>query len=164
MAKIQISGIDAYVKHFNELANKADAINAECLYDAAGYAADQVRAALESMPERPAHRTAEDHKHRLFGATPSEKRQIINNFGISRFDRIGSKITVRIGFHGMVDTPSKRWNNSVPTGYLMQAINDGTEFRNPTRTMNRTQKAIKQQVVGQMQMFLYKKTKELLEQ
>lgn len=138
MAKISVNGLDEYNKTFGDLVNDISHVNSLALYDAAAVAADSLKSALEGMPTHP-----ENDRHKLYGATASEKQQIIANFGVSRFRDGGGTKDTTIGFRGYVNTKSKRFNNMVPTGMLMQCIEYGTSFRRPTHTISNAVKDIK---------------------
>lgn len=141
MAKISINGLDQYNQAFNDFVNDISRINNMALYDAAAVAKDAIAEALQSLPthDEGEYGTA---NNRLYGATPSEKVQIIANFGVAPF-RHGDTTNTSLGFTGYVDTPSKRFNNKVPTGMLMQCIEYGTSFRRPTHTISNAIKNIK---------------------
>lgn len=138
MAKISVNGLDQYNKAFSDLVNDISHINNLALFDAAAVAADELKGALEGMPTHP-----ENDRHKLYGATASEKQQIIANFGVSRFRNSGGSTDTTVGFTGYVHTQSKRFNNMVPTGMLMQCIEYGTSFRRPTHTISNAVKNIK---------------------
>lgn len=144
MPKISINGIDQYNQAFDKLADDIKHINNMALYDAAGVVADAIAGALQQLPT---HDEGEygTEGHKLYGATPSEKSQIISNFGISRF-RAGDTINTSVGFKGYVNTKSKRFNNKVPTGMLMQCIEYGTAFRRGTHTVSNAIKQVKERM------------------
>ncbi len=150
MAKISIQGMEAYQKQFEQLASDIHKINRGALGQAAGYCADQVKAALQSMPVRDEN----THPHRLYGATSSEKQQIIANFGIARFDDTGEQIGTALGFRGYVHTPSRRFNDQVPTGMLVQCIDLGTRFRKPTHILQNAIKQLKSSAPKQAQDYI----------
>ena len=141
--------MDIFAKQLDTLAKDASKINRGALGSGAGLVADRIADALEKMPVRD-----DSTEHRLYGATESEKAQIIDNFGIAKFRTSGGKTDTSIGFHGYVETPSKRFNNQVPTGMLMQCINYGTEFRRGTHTVDGAIKAVKNEVGKKMQDYI----------
>lgn len=144
MAKITIQGMGTFNQKLDVLAKDIKHINNLALYDAAGVVADAIAEALQQLPT---HDEGEygTEKHKLYGATPSEKQQIISNFGISRF-RSGDTINTSVGFKGYVNTKSKRFNNKIPTGMLMQCIEYGTQFRRGTHTVSNAIKQVKERM------------------
>lgn len=142
LAKMQVDGISTLGTELDGLINEISDINSAALYDAVGYVADEIKTALDGMPVRTEGRS----DHRLYGATEREKSQIINGFGVSKHQKENGDITASIGFTGYVETPSKKYNNMVPTGMLMQTIEFGTAFRKGTHTITNASKQLKKSV------------------
>ena len=134
MASVKAEGIDLFVNQLGNLAKDLTEVNRGALGAMAEYVADAIGNAIQSMPVRgdDEYGTA---KHKLYGATQSEKQQIAENFGIAPFKTRGGNHDTSIGFTGYVDTPSTRFNDRIPTGMLMQCIEYGTEFRQGTLTI-----------------------------
>lgn len=158
MAKMTVKGLDVYNAQLKKLAAQAEKINRGALGEGAGYVADEIKSALDSMPLRP----DSTHPHKLYGATESEKEQIIDNFGIARFRTSGGGINTSVGFHGYVDTPSERFGDRVPTGMLVQCINYGTAFRVGTHTVDKAISAVKKSVSEKMQNYIDKETEKIM--
>lgn len=150
MAKLSVNGLGTFTTQLTRLADEADKINRGALGEGAGIVADKIGSALESLPVR----DDSTHPHRLYGATASEKDQIINNFGIAKFRNSGGKTETSVGFTGYVNTPSARFNDQVPTGMLMQCIEYGTAFRTGTHTVNKAINAVKGEVTAKMQEYI----------
>ena len=158
MATMKVSGIDMFVKQFEKLAQEARSINRGALGEAAGYVADQIMNALEGMPTHDDDYTV----IRRSGATESEKEQIIANFGISKFKESGGSTDTSVGFHGYVHTKSKKFNDNVPTGMLVQAINYGTDFRQGTHTVDRAIKSAKDNAIKKMESYIDKEVNKIM--
>lgn len=155
---IKIEGIEIFQRQLERLAADIQKINRGALGEAAGYVADEMKSALESMPVR----DDSTHPHRLYGATASEKAQIVQNFGISHFNDGGDLITTSIGFTGYVDTPSKRFNDQVPTGMLMQCIEYGTQFRKGTHTIGTMANKLREEAARKSQDYIDKRVKAIM--
>lgn len=155
----KITGLEIFQKQFERLADDITKINRGALGEAAGYVADQMKAALQSLPVR----DESTHPHMLYGATASEKAQIIQNFGIPRFRDDGSTINTAVGFTGYVHTPSMRFHDEVPTGMLMQCIEYGTQFRRGTHTLSRVEARLRNEVSQKAQDYIDKKVKEIMD-
>lgn len=158
MAKMTVTGIDTFTSQLTRLAQEADKINRGALGEGAGYVADQIGQAIDSIPVR----DESTHPHKLYGATESELSQIKNNFGIAKFRSSGGKTETSIGFTGYVDTPSAKFNDHIPTGMLVQCIEYGTEFRQPTHTLSRAIKAVKGQAPQKMQDYMDKEVGKIM--
>ena len=138
MGDLKVDGLELFSSKLQNLTENISKINNMALYEAAGVVAEEMKNALESIP------TYDDWygtpEYPLYGATPSEKEQIIANFGISRFRNSFGGSDTSLGFTGYVNTPSTKYGDNVPTGMLMQAINYGTQFRQGTHTLDRVGK------------------------
>lgn len=161
MAKISITGMDKYMSQLDKLTGEVTKINRGALGEGAGIAADNIKAALEGMPTRGDDEYATS-KWKLYGATESEKQQIISNFGITRFRTNGDGYDTVIGFTGYVNTPSTRFHDNVPTGMLMQCINNGNEYRRATHTINKAVNGTRAQVEAAVQQYIDEKTQEIM--
>lgn len=158
----KVIGMDVFTTQLNQLTVDVQKICRGALGEAAGYVADSIGNALEAMPTHTEGYSYAAPDTKRTGATESEKRQIINNFGIARFEEGGGKIRTSIGFTGYVTTPSKRFNNNVPTGLLMQAINYGTNFRNATHTVDRAIRSTKDEAPVKAQAYIDKVVKNIM--
>lgn len=158
MAKLTVTGIDTFTSQLTRLASEAEKINRGALGDGAGYVADQIGQAIDSIPVR----DESTHPHKLYGATDSELSQIRNNFGITKFRSSGGKTETSVGFHGYVDTPSAKFNNHIPTGMLVQCIEYGTEFRRPTHILSRAIKSVKSGATQKMQDYIDKEVGKIM--
>lgn len=162
MATLKTTGIDIFSKQLNKLANEITKINRGALGNAAGYVADEIDKALEAMPTHSEGYSYAAPAVKRYGATESEKQQIIENFGIARFKTSGGSTETSIGFTGYVNTKSKQFNDRVPTGMLMQCINYGTEFRQGTHTIDKAIKSAQAQVETKVQEYIDKEVNNIM--
>lgn len=142
MATINVEGIDIFSKQLERLSKEIASINSMSQYDGAGVVADEMATALKGLPVRGDEEYGTS-KYKLYGATESEKRQLMEHFGISRFRKGDGTVETSVGFTGYVSTPSSRFSDQVPAGMLMQCIEYGTAFRQGTYTMTAAMKTCK---------------------
>lgn len=161
MAKMRVTGLDVYQKQLTKLAQDAEKINRGALGTGAGHVAKKLSDALESLPTHDEGEWGTD-KHKLVGATEDEKRQIMDNFGIAKFRQSGGKLDTSIGFHGYVRTKSKKFNDLVPTGMLVQCINYGTDFRQATHTVDKAINEVRNDVALKMQEYIDKSVNKIM--
>lgn len=159
---IKVTGLDSFTTQLGRLTADIQHINNEALFDAAGFVADEIGKALQAMPTYDKWYGTDGHP--IYGVTPSEKAQIIENFGIARFQFDGDGSQTSIGFTGYVNTPSTKYNNKVPTGMLMQCVEYGTKFRKGTHTIAHAEKAAKDQAVQIIQNKLTEKIQKAMEE
>ena len=160
---IKVQGMGTFTNKLEGLSRDISHINNMALYEAAGIVAQEIGKALEAMPTYD-ERWYGTKKYPLYGATPSEKAQIIENFGISRFDKTEDGSQTSIGFTGYVNTPSVKFNDKVPTGMLMQCIEYGTSFRKGTHTIAKAERAVRDQAIQTAQEYLEKEIKKSMEE
>lgn len=160
MATIKTEGLDVLAKELQTLSKDIADINSLALYDGAGVVADEMAAALRSLPVRGDKEFATS-KWKLYGATESEKEQLIAAFGISTFRRGFGSIETSVGFTGYVNTPSTRFNDMVPAGMLMQCIEYGTAFRQGTHTISAAIKTCKSKAEQAIQERLDKEVEKI---
>lgn len=158
----RVIGINSFVSQLGQLNSEIAQITRGALGEAAGFVADEMKNALEAMPTHTEGYSYAAPDTKRTGATESEKQQIIDNFGISRFRESGDTTSTSIGFTGYVHTESKRFNDNVPTGFLMQAINYGSEFRNPTHTVDRAIRSAREAAQAKAQDYIDTKVNEIM--
>lgn len=162
MGKVTVQGMGIFNEKLNLLASDIRHINNMALYSAAEVVANAVGDALQSLPVRSEKEYGTD-KHKLYGATASEKAQIIQNFGVATFKQTENGSQTSIGFTGYVNTPSTKFNDRVPTGMLMQCIEYGTSFRRGTHTVNNAINTAKASAVEKAQKRLESEVKKIMD-
>ena len=162
MPKVRITGMDTFQKQFSRLADDIGKINSMALYDAAGVVADTLEQAMQQLPvhDDDQYGTAEN---KLYGATESEKAQLVKALGIAKFREDSGSKNTSIGFTGYVHTKSRKFNNQVPAGMLMQCIEYGTQFRKGTHTISNAIKAVKQKALDAAQKRIDQEVTKIME-
>ena len=160
MAKMTFDGIDRFTHQLSNLSSEVTNINKGALGEGAKYAAEQVGNAVDGLPVCSDHYTVPGAKR--YGATENEKAQIRENFGIARFKQSNGGWNTSIGFKGYVDTPSKRFNDHVPTGMLVQCIDQGTDFRKGTHSISKASKSTKGGVEKKIQDYIDKEVNKIM--
>lgn len=164
MAKVQVFGMEVFLANMQKMSEEARNINKGALGEGAKVAAEKLRDALELLPIRPDKYTGRQHSERLYGVTESEYIQILDNFGIARFQDSGGAWNTSIGFKGYVRTPSAKFNDQVPTGLLVQAVEYGTEFRKPVHMLSKAVKVSESEIQAAMQQYIDDKVKQIMEE
>jgi len=164
MAKVQVFGMDIFLANMQKMSTEARNINKGALGEGAKVAAEKLRDAIETLPIRPDKYTGRQHTERFYGVTESEYIQILDNFGIARFHDSGGAWNTSIGFKGYVNTPSAKFNDHVPTGLLVQAVEYGTQFRKPARVLSRATRAAESEIRDAMQKYIDDKVQQIMEE
>ena len=162
MAKIEVAGLDEFMSDLKKLKDEVRNINKGALGEGAKVAAERFGEALESLPIRPDKLTGKQHSERLYGVTESEHAQLMESFGIARFQQSGGGWNTSVNVSGYIDTPSPTYGNQVPARLLLAAVENGTEFRRPAHVMGKVTRGLKGEVEAAMQDYIDKKTKEII--
>lgn len=164
MAKVTVFGMEVFLANMQKMNTEARNINKGALGEGAKVAAETLRDAIEMLPIRPDKYTGDQHSNKFYGVTEAEYAQILNNFGIAKFRDSGGAYNTSIGFTGYVHTPSARFNDQVPTGLLVQAVEYGTEFRRPAHVLSKAVKASESDIQGAMQKYIDDKVQQIMEE
>lgn len=117
---VETTGLEA----LDRLANsgEVDAAFSRALYTGAGMTAEQMTAALQSLPTERFRRASAARPRE---ASPEEVALLISNVGISRFKRDDDGVSTGVAFDGY----GRLGGASVPIVVIARAINSGTSFR-----------------------------------
>lgn len=135
MATFQFKGLDAYIKQLSALnaGDKGDIIG-KTVYAGAAVVADAVRKSIETLPVGPG--TAKDGEL-IDTVTPTQKRGLLDGFGISHIQDDDGFVNVKLGFDGYNGTRTKNYPKGQPNVLIARAVNSGTTFRKKTRFVDK---------------------------
>lgn len=132
MARMQVKGMDSYVQDIQRLYKDSDIILKKSIYKSAGFVADNMKAAVNSLPVQeganglPEYGTEDEPLH---GISRRQKADLLDGFGISTFETQNGYLNVKIGFDGYGSVPTKRYPQGLPNVLLARAVTTGTTFR-----------------------------------
>jgi hypothetical protein len=135
MATFQFKGLDTYIKQLSALnaGDKGDIIG-KTVYAGAAVVADAVRKSIEDLPVGPG--TAKDGEL-IDTVTPTQKRGLLDGFGISHIQDDDGFLNVKLGFDGYNGTRTKNYPKGQPNVLIARAVNSGTTFRKKTRFVDK---------------------------
>ncbi len=135
MATFEFKGIDKYINNLktSSLLTK-DTILVRTTYAGAAVVADAVRKSIEALPVGPG--TAKDGEL-IDTVTPTQKRGLLDGFGISPIQNHDGFINVKLGFDGYNGTRTKNYPKGQPNVVIARAVNGGTTFRKKTRFVDK---------------------------
>lgn len=135
MASFEFKGIDKYIKKLEtfRLVTK-DAVLGRTTYAGAAVVADAVRKSIEALPVGPG--TAKDGEL-VDTVTPTQKRGLLDGFGISPIQDDDGFLNVKLGFDGYNGTRTKNYPKGQPNVLIARAVNSGTTFRKKTRFVDK---------------------------
>ena len=122
MAKMQVKGLDEFIKKLEAAQRNPEKIVKKALYEGAGVVADAIRSNVASLPVDESHGTRARPKH---GITGVEKAGLLSGIGISKMRTENAQVNVVIGFNG---TNADGKKNTT----IMRRAESGTSFQRKT--------------------------------
>ena len=130
MAKIQFTGIDAYIQQLSTLGNSSQGLCKRALYDGAAVVADAVRAEIEALP-------VTDVNEEPQGILEYERDGLLEGLGIAKMKEDDGRVSTRVDFDGYNRLKSKAYPKGHPNSMVARAINSGTSARRKNPFMQR---------------------------
>lgn len=128
---LKITGLDEFELKLDKLERGCTGIAKLCLYEGAKVVADNLRAAVGSIPTEAHHAVPNARNgYLLSGMTPEEKAACLGAIGVAKFDGATDNFTTAIGFDGYQTTAtSDRHPHGIPVPMLMRSIESGSSVR-----------------------------------
>lgn len=149
---VKIINADSELKEFRSLM-KMDFAK-EIIYEGAGVIADEMRKEIESLPiQEKEDGSAPFAKEgfTLHGITSTQKKDLLDGFGIAPIENDGTVTETNIGFEGYGSVPTKKYPKGIPNRLLARSIESGTSFRKKTPFMRKTIQKKKKEAIQKMQ-------------
>ena len=131
--KSRVFGFDELAMRLNRVGEAAKPAARKAVAAGAGVLADSIRASMEALPTDSFRYLHGNDK--LAVASETQKRGMINAFGITPMKEDGGTIEVRIGFDGgepkgyITGTESERYPKGLPAAMVAASINSGSSAR-----------------------------------
>lgn len=127
MAKMTFKGLKEYELKLSKLEADTKKICGKAIYAGAGTVADSVKSAINSLPVSKNEHGNSDHM--LDGITATQKKGLIDGFGISPLEDDSGYYNVKLGFDGYNSTKTKKYPKGQPNILIARAVTSGTSFR-----------------------------------
>lgn len=138
MAKFEIEASDEYINQLKNLENeKVLYIIEKSIYEGANIVANQIKNELESLNTETV-------------VTPTEKKDMIEGFGISPMQFTNGEHNVKIGFDGYGSKPTKKYPKGVPIPLTARSVISGTSFRKKNDFVRRGVNKSKKKAIKKM--------------
>lgn len=159
MAKMTIKGPEEYMAKLTKLGKDSVKICENAVKVGGGIVADEVRSALESLPEDKFRRLQDNEK--FSGVPKNQKQDLLDSFGVTPVSKSRDGfINVKIGFDGYGSYKTKKYPNGVPNPLLARAIESGSSVRKKTpfirKAVNRSKKRAVEEMSKSIKMELKK--------
>lgn len=146
MAKLEFTGLDSYIAELERLRTSAEGITKKALYEGAGVVADELRAAVESLP------TDNDRSagHCPKGITDGQKEALAKGLGVAPFQTEGDRIDTLVGFSGYSDYKTKKYPDGQPLALIARIAESGTSFSRKTPFVRKATRKAKTKAEAKM--------------
>lgn len=147
MANFTFSGLDGYIAQLEKLRQSAEGITKKALYEGAGVVADEVRAAVESLPTDESFGT---EKRLAKGIRQGQKEALARGLGVAPFQSEGDRIDTLVGFTGYSDYKTKKYPEGQPLALIARVAESGTSFSQKTPFMRKAIEAAEPKAKAEM--------------
>ena len=128
---LKCSGFEDMEMQLDKLGNASLAVAKLCLYEGARVVADQLKAAVASIPTEEHHAVPNARNGKqLYYMTDAEKAACIAGVGIAKFDASDDKAQTAVGFNGyQTEASSSGYPRGIPVPMLMRSVEGGSSVR-----------------------------------
>lgn len=140
MARLQVKGLDEYVKAIDHLYDDAEVIMKRSIYPAAGFVVDNMKKAINEIPTEESPRGLPPYgsmEKPIKGLSRKQKADLFNGLGISKFQTANGYLHVKAGFDGYGSVKTKSYPKGLPNILLARAVTTGSYFREKNTSIRR---------------------------
>lgn len=153
MAKIELKGVDVYIRQIQALQQSSENMCKAIVYPGAAVLAEKIRAETEALPTiSDAEALGNFRSGQVNDAlSESQKAGLVESLGISgiKKDRRGM-VQTSVGFTGYNSIKSNRWPNGQPNAMVARSLEKGTSFLKRDRFVERAVKAAREEAIAAM--------------
>ena len=160
MATFEFTARDEFAQYLSRLEDGADEIAKRAIYDGAGIVADEIKSAIDSIPEDTARFLLSGEKYQ--SATKDEKEDLRRSFGVSPMK--GNSFdgwNVKLGFDGYGSNPTKQYPKGVPNPLIARSIESGSTVRVKYPFVRRSVNKMKKKAIEAMDKKILEQVKEI---
>lgn len=129
MAKCEVISVDNFIKDIDARSKDFEKMAGAAIYQGAAILADQLRANIEALPERP---RSSKKGEMVKGVTKQQKQALLDHMGISKMQNVDGTYDIKIGFEGYDDDKTKSYPNGHPISMIARSVESGTSFLQKT--------------------------------
>lgn len=135
MATFQFKGVDELISQYKTLGDNARDCIGKAIYNGADVVADAIRAEINGLKVT--------NQHGKGDLTSTQKKGLIDSFGIAKMQDDNGYFNVKLGFDGYNNQKTKKYPNGQPNAVIARSINSGTSFRKKNPFVDKATKANK---------------------
>ena len=129
MAKCEVISVDNFIKDIDARSKDFEKMAGAAIYKGAAILADQLRANIEALPERP---RSSKKGEMVKGVTKQQKQALLDHMGISKMQNVDGTYDIKIGFEGYDNDKTKSYPNGHPISMIARSVESGTSFLQKT--------------------------------
>ena len=147
---IKTEGLSELSEMFEKLAEEAETVASEALYEGAKVVADSLASEVKKIRAEPqGKKNKKPEKTPARYPTPEEKAALASNIGIAKFKKNGSEVDTIIGVgHGYMNVNGKK----KAVALIARSINSGTSFMHKQpfirKAVNKSRAAAKAAIIA----------------
>lgn len=161
MATFEFQGVDELIAQYQRLADSAEDVIGEAIYQGAGVVVRQVASAIEGITTDNRHGT-EDHKTQ--GPSDIQKQGLIHSLGIAPMRNDNGFWNVKIGFDGYNRVHTKRWPQGQPNSMVARSVESGTSWMQKQPFMRKAEQSARGPCEEAMRIVVDKKIYDISQQ
>lgn len=135
MANWKFEGINDYLAQLERLKAETGPAIGRAIYEGAGIVAREVASEIQKLPV--------SNQYNKGGITSTQKKGLIEGFGISRAQTDGFYRNVKLGFDGYNGQKTDRYPQGQPNSLIARSINSGSSYRKKDPFVDRATKRSK---------------------
>ena len=149
MATSQFRGLEEYALKLSKLGAATEKVAGKAIFAGAKVVADEVRKNINALPVRKAEYGTV--KNPLSGITQTQKRGLLDGFGISPLSDDNGYYNVKLGFDGYNDTHTDKYPGGQPNQLVARGVESGTSWLKKMPFMAPALKKSREKAVQEMQ-------------
>lgn len=151
MAKIEMTGLDEYMKQLESLTKDITGTLKRGVYDAADVIADAVRSQINALP-------AVDDIEGLIGwqqkrptvLTKKQKAGLLSGLYLAKMRTEANRVDTKLSFTGYNNVKTKKYPQGQPNAMIAAAVESGSSAHRKTPFIRTTANKVKSQAVAAM--------------
>lgn len=122
-------GIDDYIAELQRLDQLSEPMIGKAIYQGAKLVADEVRKNIQGIPVA---KKSKKNEYLTRGVTESQKKGLLDGFGIAKKANDGGYVHVKLGFDGYNDTKTEKYPSGQPNSMIARTIESGNSWHQKT--------------------------------
>ena len=160
MAKFEVGkGLDEYLANLQKMDKLTDGMCGKAIYQGAKIVADEVRKGIEGLPEA---KKSTKNQFLTRGVTESQKKGLLDGFGIAPKQDKDGFIHVKLGFDGYNETKTEKYPNGQPNSMIARTVESGNSWHQKTPFIAPACRSAKDQAEKAMELVIDEEIQQIM--